>query len=541
MPKKSSPTKFKLRTGDNIGAMSAEFDQKFLTNCFIKTDQYESILDLSNPKFILLGRTGSGKTAILQRIEETQENVIKIDPKDLCLENLGNSDVMKLIDSLGVKIDPFFEMMWRYTFIIELLLKKYSFNRNNIDFNLFEKIVNPQKARAVKLLKDLSPEFWDSIDRRIAYINRIAEEGVQQELGGNLQNLVAKIKQNSGIKKEEKEEYKSKIEKVLNNDKIKALKDAVKFLAEDVFNDKRKSYYIIIDDLDHDFISTHINYKIIKSLIDCVKSMRAISTVKIMVGMRNDLFEGLLRDYDGHIQREKYTDLALEIRWSSHSLIELVNKRLNFLYKNRYTSESVSFYNIFCEEVKRTKTREYILDRTMMRPRDVIDFVNLCISEANDQNQITARSISEAEKRYSDERFKAICDEWANVYNIISYTAPFFDKDTKDKLGTHFILKNITIDVIEKFSYKLIGESADSNSEIVNNIYETKSVPTPDLISIWIETLYKVGIIGIKNSPTIPEKWSFKDSTYIPAKELNGDVKISVHKMFWAKFGIYST
>jgi hypothetical protein len=49
-----------LKNSD-IGAPDAESDDLFLENCFQDTGDLETLLDCSNPKCLVLGRTGSGK------------------------------------------------------------------------------------------------------------------------------------------------------------------------------------------------------------------------------------------------------------------------------------------------------------------------------------------------------------------------------------------------------------------------------------------------------------------------------------------------
>ena len=56
----------------NIGTISAENDKEFLENCFIESPEYDEIRDFNNKNMILLGRTGSGKTALLNKIKDNE-------------------------------------------------------------------------------------------------------------------------------------------------------------------------------------------------------------------------------------------------------------------------------------------------------------------------------------------------------------------------------------------------------------------------------------------------------------------------------------
>jgi hypothetical protein len=63
----------------------------------------------------------------------------------------------------------------------------------------------------------------------------------------------------------------------------------------------------------------------------------------------------------------------------------------------RYTKQRISYSDILPKKVSDKPPLDYILERTMMRPRDVILFFNCYIQKATDKPMITARMIREAE------------------------------------------------------------------------------------------------------------------------------------------------
>ena len=86
-----------IRRKTNLGSMQAEEDQQFLDDCFINTEECEQVLDIENSKFLLMGRTGSGKSAIIKEIEKQEEVVLKIEPESLALNYISNSDVLVIL------------------------------------------------------------------------------------------------------------------------------------------------------------------------------------------------------------------------------------------------------------------------------------------------------------------------------------------------------------------------------------------------------------------------------------------------------------
>jgi hypothetical protein len=63
---------------------------------------------------------------------------------------------------------------------------------------------------------------------------------------------------------------------------------------------------------------------------------------------------------------------------------------------------------------------EYVLERTMLRPRDAIMYFNECIKLAEARPKITQAMVFQAESLYSENRLRALADEWSSDYlNLI--------------------------------------------------------------------------------------------------------------------------
>ena len=59
---------------------------------------------------------------------------------------------------------------------------------------------------------------------------------------------------------------------------------------------------------------------------------------------------------------------------------------------------------------------EWILDRTLLRPRDIIAFVNECIRNSDGQAVVSANIMRDVEGNYSQGRLDALCAEWEIDY-----------------------------------------------------------------------------------------------------------------------------
>ena len=113
-----------IRSGMSLGATSAEDDDAYLSNCFVETPEVEALLDVRSPKSVVVGRTGSGKSALLKHLEDHSANVIRIDPESLALNFISNSNIIQVFEKLEIKLDVFYQLLWRHVLSVELIKTK---------------------------------------------------------------------------------------------------------------------------------------------------------------------------------------------------------------------------------------------------------------------------------------------------------------------------------------------------------------------------------------------------------------------------------
>src|SRR5258706_13412092 len=103
--KRSNPVL--LAKGMNIGSISAETDDDFLFDCFVHNPAVDLATRIQSPGMVLSGRTGSGKTAIIRHIERSGHPHVVIDPNDMSLSYVSNSDALRFLQAIGADLDLF--------------------------------------------------------------------------------------------------------------------------------------------------------------------------------------------------------------------------------------------------------------------------------------------------------------------------------------------------------------------------------------------------------------------------------------------------
>jgi hypothetical protein len=540
--KKIPQTAFVFRTRDAIGSTAAEDDSDFLFDCFVDTGDLNVLMNTTSSFRIILGRTGTGKTALLERLAQYNKEIINILPENLSFNYLTNSTILKYFLEAGVKLDLFFKLLWRHVFTVELIKKKYNIKNEEAKKTFLEKIGylltrDKKKEKAIAYLQKWGEKFWEDTEYRIQEITN----KIENELKGSLGTIFPAVDFNmSGISKlseEEKTEIVKRGQEVINKIQMRELTNIIEFLNDDVFDDEKQPFYITIDKLDENWVEDKFRYLLIRNLIETVREFRKIRNVKVIIVLRTDLLERVFRyTRDPGFQEEKYRSLFLRIKWSKHELEELLDKRINHLVKRRYTKKAVGYKDVFPKTINKIVTIDYIIDRTMRRPRELIEFVNECIAQAKDKPFVTKNCILDAEAHYSQNRIRSLQDEWyADWPNLLKFVQLLRNKPYK------FELSDLNQDEIIEFccDYMINNtDGTDSLSMSAYNLVDSKETYENFIKNIF-HVLHRTGTVGIKKEAYESYNWIYKTDSTIAASTINMNSGIMIHPGFWRNLGTY--
>ncbi len=536
----SRKQKFLFRKLDQVGAPAAEEDHAFLAECFIDTGVFDVLRDIDDSRRVVVGRTGSGKTALLSRLEEADTGVIRIEPESLALPYVSNSTILDFVSRLGVKLDVFFRLLWRHVFAVELIRRHFDLKNADETQTFLQKTLRRfsskkvANARALKYLEKWGSSFWEETDYRIKELTTNLEDQIKATLGAKLGPAQIGLEATRTMSTETRRELAQRAQQVINNVQITELSDIMSLLS-DILDDSRQKYFIVIDRLDENWIDEKLRYLLIRALIETAKDFRKVQNAKIVVAIRSDLLMRVFRHTrDPGFQEEKYESLLLEVRWSEAELRNVLDKRIGLLVRERYTKKAVTSEDVLPGFINGQTGFNFMVSRTLLRPRDIIMFFNYCIQQATNSPAITIDKLKIAEGEYSRARLRAIADEWSSEYpNLMTYVEVL--KKSQSPLSVSDISNSSIEDVCLGVATQELN-AADELSLVAMRVAEgAESIQ--EMRRQLVAMFYMVGILGIKLEAYEAVCWTMHGNRAVSVSEINDDSRISIHPAFWRALG----
>ena len=525
----------------SIGAVDAYEDEEYRSECFVDAGWLGDARDCSSRRSIVLGRTGSGKSALLLELARVEGNVIEIDPSEFAFRYIENSTVIQFFQAAGVNLDLFYRLLWRHVLVVELLRKRFRLTHPNDSLGFVDQInqwvkFNPGRKAAMDYLRKWGEKFWETTEVRARELTTKFEEELKagMKIGNELLSMGAEGA--SRLEKQQREDIVTRGNEVVSAIQMRELRDVISLLGEKVFNDDRTKYYVVIDKLDENWAKDQTRYRLVRALIEEIKSFRELKNVKVLAAIRQDLLlEVIDETREAGFQEEKYQDYYFSLRWSVPDLTRLIELRIAELYRRKYSATAVKFEDIF-PTVKRGRPdpMRYILQRTLMRPRDAIAFVNECLRLAEDRERVSWKVIRAAEGSYSDRRIKAVCDEWRAHYPSIDAIVDVL-RETPSKFGR----SDIQTDRLEAAIVRCAQLKAiDPCVAIAKDMLDPAAkVSSKIFLDEALRILYKVGLLGVKFAKTEPVSWSFSHEDELGKGETRRAISFHTHKMGWRGLG----
>lgn len=389
-----------------LGAPEAEAESQnnsamALTEVFIEDTNVFN--DLAHEKFIIIGRKGSGKSAIANFIRLSAQNESNVFASFVKETEISLQKVIQLSENNGIRIDTTILFHWIVLYKIISLL------------------VENQRLSTQKYIGDLK-KFVSMNDSFSVFDQYKITELITNQ---NCEIDITPLKEFFKVKVDNS--LKSVRKKMPFYEMVPHLKTVVKSLLKTInqYEDETE-YFLFFDDLDNNFKSRDSICKdSLLALIRIVKELNAEFSecnyvrVKIILLLRDDIKNILLANAD---VAKLFASYATPIKWYSDEVFrrdpnevplkKFIDKRISFAFRqlarNKFNCPIINNWEAFVKIPFKD-----VLDYTFYTPRDLLLFFKP-ITENNYQIPLTKNSIEDLFNKYSD----AVVDEIKSMLSI---------------------------------------------------------------------------------------------------------------------------
>ena len=353
-----------------LGDVRAEEDTEMLKKAFVETDDYRTLIE-RNERCIVVGRRGTGKSALALKLAERQEeeqNAILITIAGDEEENIGIEEkVRKFGDSYG-RQKAAAKLVWLYAIWMEILQQVQ--DRGNDG----RKGRRMRKERVSKWVQG-----GRSIGRRVWEILRKETEKQITEVGELDRQLdIRKIGEEVGA----------------------------------ILEKEGRTVYIIVDRLDEGWEVSESGIAAVNGLVQGIIETRTrIKRVVPIVFIRDNMYRGIQEkdpDFSRNIEGQ-----VLRLYWSNQKLWEVIVGRLRIATNRRQEATEKIWNQCVEEELMGRDGFTKCLKRTLYRPRDILGLIQATLErmEMSGRSKISLNEIQRSAKEISENRLRDLFKE----------------------------------------------------------------------------------------------------------------------------------
>lgn len=424
------------------GDDSAEKDPALL-EYFVTSDSFARLR--SKSKAIAIGRKGSGKSALRRKLHEEfaaqpDTVVVNLSPKYNSIRSILNDT--ELAKNFGQEV--FFQHTWLRQILLDCLCAighsaRGTYASGSMEF-----------ARSVA--NDLQRTSKDLVENISDVLNRIrVKAGSIGELG-------------------------LAVEKELRN---VADADALEFHVKELCKSGAK-FVVLVDDLDLGWDNSETANSMLLGLLAATSYLGgACAGFYSCIFLREDVY-ALLISKTQH--SDKYRNVE-RIRWEKDNLISVINQRIN--YNRRQQGLPVAgypFYEVFPGTVGTSNTDNWMIERTLSRPRELLQLARY-YSESVEGENPDDEVLKSSEANYSSWKLDDLCTEYSNQYPGLIHVFSYW----KTKFFRYKY--HLTRSELDEMALSIMADVA-LNESWFNDIAENVDVER------LLRVLYEIGFIG---------------------------------------------
>ncbi|MFQ5630684.1 MAG: P-loop ATPase, Sll1717 family [bacterium] len=366
----------------DFGPPAAERDiLSGLQNYFVESQSYRRLK--KGGKSILLGNRGTGKSAIFRVLAAHYRQqgyvVIELTPEDYSYEMLSRT-LTEEHKGAWAKVGAY-TASWKYLIYVLIMAR------------ILDKAPNLKKREAkeiYKFLRDNHQGFQNSpLEILISYLKRFD----QLKLG--LLDASIKVR---------------KLQTLYKLEEISRLLPILETVCAHI------PVAVFVDELDRGWDASEDAKAFVSGLFQAAMSInQTIQNTRVMISLRQEMYNSIPTLYE---DAQKVWDLIEVIRWDKLSLLGLIAKRIAYSFTELHEKSANQCWNTVFASGNSVESFDYLIDRTLYRPREIIQFCIQATELAIERREfpISFESVKEVESLYSEHRTKDIAAEYRFQY-----------------------------------------------------------------------------------------------------------------------------
>lgn len=382
----------------SFGHIAAEEEAEELREYFLETSEYAELVR-NDRKFIVVGRKGSGKSAIYVNLRDSFSKQKNASVIALQLDNYPWAIHKKIYDETGAA-QRSYVASWTYLILIELTKQLLEYEKP-VRYKFWDRSfwihrINANRRKLSRYMRDkygkLAPSVGELYAERLRSLSNVQ---------------IGTVSADSEIRERD----------------FQLLRDSIleerKVLQELVLNvlPKHNTHFVLFDQLDRAWDNETDTKQMLIGLLlasrDLLRSADQLGKkLRIVIFLRDDIYEQLRFE-----DKNKLSPDIVKLIWNDSALKALLEQRMR-------KTANLSWDDVFASTVVRNRQLPFgfMLKRTLLRPRDIINFCVLSLAHAKEQNhnKIEKDDISFAETSHSEFMRNEYRDE-------AQATHPYFD------------------------------------------------------------------------------------------------------------------
>ena len=481
-----SPQKNSIKiTGNPLGADRAEIDAEMLEHAFVKTHDYEALVNTRDFNFVV-GRRGTGKTATYLKLQEYfkgQREIILHSHRPEEYESIALSSLAQKFSSDYRITRSILRVIWRTVILLNILdqLRKH-WKRDRIERD------NYLSSYAQKHKDILSV---DGVTRCAAILRRYLAKGMEAE---ELPGIIA------------------------SDFDLNLLEGRVKEALSSINN----SAVVLFDGLDEGWEPTPVSTALLGGLALAVADLRDHqSGVHGILFVRDNLFRALAKfdpDFSRHIEGS-----SLRLHWDENGLLVVVANRLRVHLNLEGVENDIKIWNRFAHrELQSRDGFIKCLQHTLYRPRDILVLLNQAfhLAARGRRTELIEDDIESVSLTISNSRLSDLLKEYEAVFPGLGIVISAFRGSTPSK-KLHLVISELGR-LVDENDYSEIGSgdlAVFGSGEVVFN------------------ALYSIGFLGFQDTGS--GHITFRhDGGEADVRTEDPNQVITIHPCYWKALGL---